>query len=422
MFDWANSAYALVITVAIFPAYYSSLAEGPVDFLGGRWELGSLFSYAISAAYLVLAITSPLLSGVADAGGKRLAFLRSFTYVGSVACMAMWWFDGLGRLGIGTLLFCVATIGFSGALVFYNAFLPVIATEDRYDAVSARGFSYGYIGSVLLLLACLAVILNPAWVGLPPDAVGRATRLCFVAVGLWWLGFAQYAFARLPADARRPLEAGWLRRGYREIARTWAQARLQPALTRFLAAFFFYSAGVQTVLLLASTFAENELGFETTELIVVVLLLQVVAIGGAWLFARVSRRVGNLLALLIMLAIWTVLCGLAYFVAAKTPFYLIAAAVGLVMGGVQSLSRSTYSKLLPEDTPDTTGYFSFYDILEKLSIVGGTFAFGLINQLTGSMRLSMLVLMVFFVIGALLLWTIRPMTVQHDDGTIGVRA
>ena len=407
MFDWANSAYALVITTAIFPAYYASLSAEPVRLLGGTWLLASLFSYALSAAYLVLAIASPLLSGIADASGKKLSFLRAFTFTGSLACVGMWWFDGVGRLGLGTALFVVATIGYAGALVFYNAFLPQIATEDRYDATSAMGFSYGYVGSVLLLLASLGFILNPGWIGLPPDATGTATRVAFVLVGLWWLGFAQIPFRRLPADSRAPMPPGWLRRGYREIAATWAQARAQPLLIRFLAAFFAYSAGVQTVLFLASTFASTELGFGTTELIVVVLILQVLAIGGALLFARVSRTVGNVNALLTMLVIWSAICVLAYFVTAKPTFYAVAALVGLVMGGIQSLSRSTYSKLIPAGTPDTTSYFSFYDLLEKVAIVVGTFSFGLINQVTGGMRLSMLSLTVFFAVGMALLWNVR---------------
>ena len=408
MFDWANSAYALVITVAIFPAYYASVGGGePVELIGRTYELPSLFSYAISAAYLVLAAASPLLSGIADASGRKLSFLRGFTLVGSLGCLGLWWFEGVEQLGLGTLLFMVATLGYAGALVFYNSFLPDIATEDRYDAVSARGFSYGYVGSVLLLLASLAIIMRPTLIGLAPDAIGTATRISFVLVGLWWLGFAQLAFSRLPGDRREKMPAGWLRQGYRELLDTWRAARQQPVLIRFLTAFFFYSAGVQTVLFLASTFAEAELDFGTSELILTVLILQVVAIGGAWLFARLSARLGNIPALLIQLVVWMSICGLAYFVTEKVGFYVIACFVGLVMGGIQSLSRSTYSKLIPPDAEDITSYFSFYDLLEKLAIVVGTFSFGMINQVLGSMRASMLALAGFFLVGLLLLWTVR---------------
>ena len=425
MFDWANSAYALVITVAIFPAYYSSLNDGPVDFLGGSFDLGTLFSYAISAAYLVLAALSPILSGMADASGRKLTFLRSFTIVGSLACISMWWFKGLEDLGLGTLLFMVATIGFSGALVFYNAFLPEIATEDRYDAVSAKGFSFGYIGSIILLIGCLVMILNPGWFGMyagpDPDlaeaATNKATRISFVLVGVWWLVFGLFSFSRLPKDRKVNMQKGWLREGYLELLKTWKEARSQPALIRFLSAFFFYSAGVQTVLFLASTFAESELDFETTELILVVLLLQVVAIGGAWAFAKTSKKFGNINALLIMLGIWVSVCLLSYFVAEKMSFYAIACLVGLVMGGIQSLSRSTYSKLIPADTEENASYFSFYDLLEKLAIVIGTFSFGFINQVTGGMRNSMLSLVFFFAIGAILLWTMKG-KIKNVDGVI----
>ena len=407
MFDWANSAYALVITTAVFPAYYNALSDGPVTVFGKSLGLESLLAFAISTAYILLAFASPLLSGIADASGKKLTFLRGFTLVGSFACMGMWLFEDLDRLAVGTSMYIIGTIGYSGALVFYNAFLPEIATEDRYDAVSARGFSFGYVGSVLLLLVSLGLILNPQWIGLDPEATGKATRVTFVMVGLWWLLFAQYAFSRLPKDNKLPMAAGWLRRGYKEIAHTWRDARAKPALIRFLTAFFFYSAGVQTVLFLASTFAGVALGFETTELIIVVLVLQIVAIGGAHLFAKLSERVGNINSLFVMLVIWTLICLGAYFVTDKPLFYGLAALVGLVMGGIQSLSRSTYSKLIPDETDDNTSYFSFYDLLEKLAIVAGTLVFGLVGTTPGGMRLSMLALTGFFVVGMVLLWTVK---------------
>ena len=410
MFDWANSAYALVITTAVFPGYYNSLGGGDVTVFGRGIGLESLLAFAISTAYVVLALTSPLLSGIADASGKKLTFLRGFTLLGSLACIGMYAFAGREQLAIGTALYILGTIGYAGALVFYNAFLPEIATEERYDAVSARGFSFGYVGSVLLLLASLGLILNPEWIGLDPGADRTAIRVTFVAVGLWWLLFAQFAFSRLPRDTKLPVAPGWLKRGYREIAATWREARTQPALIRFLTAFFFYSAGVQTVLFLASTFAGVALGFETTELIIVVLILQVVAIGGAHLFAGVSARLGNVNALLIMLVVWTLICLGAYFVTDKPLFYGLAALVGLVMGGIQSLSRSTYSKLIPEATAENTSYFSFYDLLEKLAIVAGTLVFGLVGTTPGGMRLSMLALTAFFLIGMALLYTVKART------------
>ncbi len=416
-FDWANSAYALVISVAIFPAYYAQITSERISIGSFSISNTGLYAFSISAAYLLIAILSPFLSGIADYGGKKKWFMRLFTTVGSLACLSLFFFkehvgmngdvQPLGQIFFGTGAFMLATIGFAGALVFYNAFLPEIATEDQYDRVSAKGFSYGYFGSVLLLILNLLMITFPGAFGLPEDGT-LAIRLSFVTVGLWWIGFAQIPFRRLPADQPgQPPVRTLFSKGFKELQRTWRVVRAESNILGFLAAFFFYSAGVQTVLFLAATFAENELNFGTSQLIIVILLLQIVAIGGAQLFARVSERMGNKFALISMLVIWVAICCTAYFVETDAQFYVIAAAVGTVMGGIQSLSRSTYSKLLPEKTKDTASFFSFYDILEKLAIVLGTFSFGIIEQITGGMRNSILALIFFFLLGLVLLISVR---------------
>ncbi len=403
LFDWANSAFALVISVAIFPAYFETVVADNVNILG--WELtsSSLLTFAISLSYLLIAAASPFLSGIADYGGRRKGFLRLFTTVGGVACLFLLFFTGTETLWIGLPAFMIGLIGFAGGLVFYNSFLPLIATEDRYDSVSARGFAMGYIGSVLLLIINLAMVQFPTVFGMAEGSTLPA-RLSFVSVGVWWLVFASFSLSRLPNDERRAGNLSDLAaHGWDELVKIWHNLQGMYQAKRFLLAFFCYSAGVQTVLLLASLFGSRELGFETSELIVVVLILQIVAIGGAYLFSFISKQRGNIFSLLVCLGIWLVICILAYFVQGKTSFYAVAAAVGLVMGGVQSMSRSTYSKLLPPNTPDTASYFSFYDVLEKVSIVLGTFLFGLLDVITGSMRLSMLMLAVFFVGGMVLL-------------------
>ena len=412
-FDWANSAYALVITVAIFPAYYSSMSDEPVSVLGTEFSLSAIYAYAISIAYLLITILSPILSGIADYSGRKLFFMRLFTTVGALACLSLWFFTGVETLAWGTLAFMLATIGFAGALVFYNAFLPTIVTPDRYDAVSAKGFSYGYVGSVLLLIANLLIITFHESLGLSESV---AARIAFVSVGLWWLGFAQYSYSGLPKDQRKHNVEDLLGKGFDELRKVWEAVKYQPNTKGFLLAFFAYSAGVQTILFLAATFAEEEFGFETTQLIIIILILQILAIGGAYLFAGVSKKRGNKTALLIMLGIWALICVAGYFIFLQWHFYALAATIGLVMGGIQSLSRSTYSKLLPPGTTDTTSYFSFYDILEKTAIVSGTFIFGLVNTLTGSMRGSVLVLTVFFLLGMLLLAriSIRPAVVKSS--------
>lgn len=406
LFDWANSAFALVITVAIFPGYYSAITDEYVNVFGIEMASSSLYAFAISAAYLLITLLSPILSGIADYGGKKKFFLKMFTFIGSISCLSLFFFKGMGQLSLGVIAFIFGMVGFAGGLVFYNSYLPQIVSEDNYDRVSAKGFAYGYVGSVLLLLFNLLVITKPEWFGLPTEGT-LAARLAFVTVGLWWLGFSTIPFRRLPNDEKGKPNADLMKRGFEELKKVWRAVKHQTNIKSFLLSFFFYSAGVQTVLYLAATFAEKELHFGASQLILVVLLLQIVAIGGAYLFARISDWKGNKVALVAMLIIWTIICIVAYFVYTEIQFYGVAAAVGMVMGGIQALSRSTYSKLIPENTTDTTSYFSFYDVLEKTAIILGTFSFGFIEQITGSMRLSVLVLGVFFILGLLALIRVK---------------
>jgi MFS transporter, UMF1 family len=410
-FDWANSAYALVITVAIFPAYFS--AHTPAEISIGQFKMANstLFSWSISLAYLVIALLSPLLSGIADYGGKRKVFLRFFTLLGSLACISLLFFTSEKTMWIGVTGFILATIGFAGGIVFYNSFLPQIATEDQFDKVSAKGFSYGFVGSVILLVINLYIIQHPTMFGFSES--GKAVPVAFVLVGLWWMGFAQIPLKRLPEDSDADLPQGIMSKGYAELKKVWQIVRRDSHVLGYLGSFFCFNAGVQTVLLLAAIFAEKVLGFNAEGLIYLILILQIVAIGGAELFARISGRIGNKRALAIMLVIWTGICITGYFVQTGLDFYLLAAAVGVVMGGTQSLSRSTYAKFIPENTPDTASYFSFYDVVDKISTVAGTFIFGVVEQLTGNMRMSVLSLVVFFVLSLILL---RPVTIKVIQG------
>ncbi len=406
-FDWANSAFALVITVAVFPAYYINQSPETISILGMDITNSALFSYTISLAYLLIVIALPFLSGIADYSGRRKAFLRFFTWMGAIACMVLFLFTGAATLWLGLIAFMVAQIGFDGGKVFYNSYLPLISSRDQYDKVSAMGFAYGYVGSVILLIVNLLMIQFPAYFGLPEGDL--PVRITFVMVGLWWIGFAWISFMRLPADHITPgsLETG-LRNGIDRFISAWKELRPQKNTMRFLSAFFFYSAGVQTILYLAATFAEKELDFSTSGLILLILILQIVAIGGAWLFAWISRLRGNKLSLIVMLVIWMIICILAFWTRSTSQFYLIAVLVGLVMGGIQATSRAAYSRLLHSgDDSRLNSYYSFYEVLEKAAIVFGTFSFGLIDQLTGSMRNSILVLALYFLAGLIFLWKVR---------------
>jgi len=418
MFDWANSAYALVITTAIFPGYFNGVTDKEFSFLGIEMTNTSLFSYSISFSYLIIAAMLPLLSGIADYGGKKLTFMKRFTYLGSISCMLLFFFTGMNNLWIGLGGFILAVIGFAGGQVFYNSYLPIIASEDQLDKVSAKGFSFGYVGSVILLIVNLLMISFPQFFGLDllvknfpqvfgGSATALAARFSFVMVGAWWMGFAQIPFNRLPKQAHVGKVDNLLSKGYAELKKVFQKVKKETHTKRFLMAFFCYSAGVQTAIFLASTFATDVLGFSTNELIIVVLILQIVAIGGAYLFAALSGKFGNKHTLILILIIWSLVCMAGYLVQDKTTFYAVAGGVGLVMGGVQSLSRSTYAKFIPEGSDDTASYFSFYDVLEKSAIVIGTFVFGFIDQILGGMRNSMLALVVFFVIGIIILSTVK---------------
>lgn len=402
MYDWANSVYSLVITSTIFPVYFNSVTRSSdgsdlVSFFGIEVVNTVLYSYSISFSFLLIALLSPLLSGIADTGGKKLEFMKFFCYLGSISCVGLYFFDG-DNLEWGIICSVLASVGYAGSIVFYNAYLPEISEESEYDYLSARGFSLGYIGSVILLVLNLMMIQKPEWFMIPDD--GIAARLSFLITGLWWAGFAQITFKVLPRNPHgKRITKHILYKGYHEIRKVWFEVRKINVMNKFLAAFFFYSMGVQTVMYLAATFGDKELGLPGDQLILTVMIIQFVAIAGSYLFAFLSKKFGNKFSLIIMVFIWILICGAAYFVYSVYEFYALAFVVGLVMGGIQSLSRSTFSKLIPRTTTDHASYFSFYDVTEKLAIVLGTFSYGFIEQLTGSMRNSSLMLGIFFLVG-----------------------
>lgn len=408
MYDWANSAYNLVITSTIFPIYYTAITTRKgepngdiVSFFGFKFLNSALFDYSIAAAYLLIAILSPILSSIADYKGNKINYLKAFCYTGSIACCLLFFFKR-DTLELGVLSAALAALGYCGSLVFYNAYLPEIATDEERDRVSAMGFGYGYAGSVILQLACFALVLKPELFGITDDSL--PPRISFLLVGLWWMGFAQITFANMPKNMPLPRHAehSLLYNGFVELGKVYQHVKTSKILKPYLLAFFFYSMGVQTVMLAATIFGSKELGLEAGQLITVILIIQLVAIAGAWLMAKLSERFGNLNILLLVVLIWIGVCIGAYFIRDANGFYIVATVVGLVMGGIQSLSRSTYARFMPE-THDTTSFFSFYDVTEKLAIVTGMFTFGFINSVMNNMRSGILALIVFFILGAVFL-------------------
>jgi UMF1 family MFS transporter len=411
-YDWANSVYSLVIVSTIFPIYYGAMAtneqgEDMVQFLGFEVKSSALFAFAISFSFLAIALLSPFLTAIADYSGRKKQFMQFFCYLGALCCALLFFFTKQ-TFTLSVFLFIIASIGFSGSIVFYNAYLPEIATEDRFDKLSARGFAMGYIGSVLLLIANLLLIMKPELFGIDPANKTIGPRISFLTTGIWWFGFAQYSFYYLPKNVHQKKPQGsWIWNGFRKLGTVVRQVKGLYFLRRFLLAFFFYNMGVQTVMYVAAVFGDQELSLPAENLILTVLILQLVAIGGAYGFAALSQRVGNIKALVTAVFIWVVICVWAYYVQGGLDFYALAALIGMVMGGIQSLSRSTYSKLIPQETTDTASFFSFYDVTEKISIVIGTLAYGYIDQLTGSMRNSVLALITFFIVGLVILLSVK---------------
>lgn len=410
MYDWASSSYNLVITSTIFPTYFESIAvdddsvsKTAVTFLGRQFENTALYNYAIAIAMFIVAIMSPLLSSIADYKGNKKKFLAFYMTMGSIACALMFFFQR-DTLWLGITGIIVACVGFWGAQVFYNSFLPEIAAVDDRDRISARGFVFGYIGSVLLQLICFVFVMMPDLFGITTE---KGAQISFLFVGIWWWSFGNYSLLRLP----KPIPAGGsdqhniLTKGYKELNKVWQQVKQLPKLKRFLLSFFFYNMGVQTVMLVAALYGKGELEIPTDNLIIAILIIQLIAIPGAFVISRLSSKIGNIKTLMILVVLWIFLCIGAYFVpkGGIYEFYALGAFVGFIMGGIQSLSRSTHAKLIPE-TRDTVSFFSFYDVTEKIAAVIGIVAFGYITELTGSQRNSVLALMGFFVIGLLLLF------------------
>ncbi|HEX6193196.1 MAG TPA: MFS transporter [Chitinophagaceae bacterium] len=426
MYDWGNSAYNLVITSTIFPTYFEAIAadnkqvsKTTITFLGRQFENTALYNYTLAFAMLIVAVMSPLLSSIADYRGNKKKFLNFFLTMGSLACALLFFFDTTSGttsspaspLGLGIICMIVACVGFWGSQVFYNSFLPEIAAPVDRDRVSARGFAFGYVGSVLLQIICFVFVFFPGIVGGFEGNGEDSTiqyRICFLLVGLWWWGFGQFSLSRLP----RPVPAGTgdlqhniLSKGYSELRKVWKQVKGLPPLKRFLLSFFFYNMGVQTIMLVAALYGKGELEIPTSNLIIAILIIQLIAIPGALVISWLSSRIGNLKTLMTLVVLWIFIC-IAGFYSPRggvNEFYALGASVGFVMGGIQSLSRSTYSKLMPQ-TRDTASFFSFYDVTEKIAAVVGIFSFGYITELTGSQRNSVLALASFFVIGLLLLF------------------
>jgi UMF1 family MFS transporter len=431
MYDWANSAYNLVITATIFPAYYVGITSSKipgepsyVNFFGIKIINTVLQDYALALVFMVVAISSPILSSIADYRRNKKVYLFWFSFLGAAACSALFFFKPQ-RIEYGIIVFSIAALGYWSSLVFYNSYLPDIVPPSERDRVSAKGYALGYIGSVLLQLICFAIILNPgilSYVGLDAGDRTAAARFSFLLVGLWWFGFAQITLRAMPIESRsvRKARKHVLINGFHELKLVFQQVKAMQVMRRFLFAFFLYSMGVQTVMLVAAGFAKKEI-FTAQEdepkLLITIIIIQLVAVAGAIGMSRLSKLIGNFNVLLMAVLIWIAVCIWVYFVHSQTTFYFVAAVVGLVMGGIQSMSRSTFAKLVPE-TKDTTSFFSFYDVAEKIALFIGLFLFGFIEHFTGNIRNSIVSLVVIFLLGLLALLYARAATTKEKNAAL----
>lgn len=405
-YDWANSVYSLVIASAVFPIFYNSLFDknNPyVVFLGYSFKNSALISFVTSAAFLCVALFSPPLSGIADYIGNKKIFMRFFNFIGAFSCIGLYFFD-LNSIGLGLTFYFFGLIGFWGSLVFYNSYLPDIAFPEQQDKISAKGYSLGYIGSVILLVINLAMIMS-----VKGAEKIEMMRYSFAMVGIWWIVFSQYTYFYLPKGNSNKQKVNFevVFNGFRELKKVWKMLESEIPLKRYLVSFFVFSMAVQTVMLVATYFGAQEIQWKDAEesqtgLITCILLIQLIAVAGAFLTSKASAKFGNINVLIFLNAFWLLLCFFAYFIKTPNDFYIMASLVGLVMGGIQSLGRSTYSKFLPK-TEVTTSFFSFYDVSEKIGIVIGMMLYGLIDQITGSPRFAIVFLGVFFFTAILLL-------------------
>jgi MFS transporter, UMF1 family len=428
MYDWANSAYNLVITTTIFPAYYvgvtSSKIKGEpsyVDFFGYKIINTVLQDYTLAVVFMIVAFSSPILSSIADYRKNKRVYLRWFSLLGAASCSALFFFTP-EKIEYGMIFFGLAALGYWSSLVFYNSYLPdIVPVEDR-DRVSAKGFAFGYTGSVLLQIICFIIILFPEKFGLDASDGTIGARVSFLLVGIWWFGFAQITLRAMPLESRQARKArkNVLTNGFKELKIVFNLVRKAPVLNRFLLSFFLYSMGVQTVMLVAAGFAKKEIFPEKKDepkLLITMIIIQLIAIFGAILMSRLSKKVGNIWVLILAVVIWIAACICGYYVKTQTQLYFLAAVIGLVMGGIQSMSRSTYAKLLPATT-DTTSYFSFYDVTEKIALFLGLFVFGTIEHLTGSIRNSILFLIIFFVFGLISLFNTKRAATRDKYETL----
>lgn len=412
MYDFANSAFATTILAVIFNHYFATVVAGGergVEFFGFRLHGASLFTFSISLSMLISAILAPFLGAVADASASKKRFLLIFCYMG-VLFTGLLYFVGEGNYWRGAIFFILANIGFAGGNVYYNAFLPEISTDKNIGRISGLGWALGYIGGGALLALNLIMLKYPNLLGLGEGFF--SVQDCFLSVSLWWFVFSLPTFFLLRERAQKiplPAETGYLKEGYQRLRRTFGRIRTFRELTKFLVAYLIYNEGIETVIVMASIFGADVLKMETGEIILFFLMVQGIAFFGSLLFGFLADALGNKRTIIISLAIWSLIVIWAFRLGIiwhpKTEYWVLGILTGIVLGGSQAASRSLQGVFTPD--ANSAEFFAFYGVSGKFASIFGPLIYGILIALTGSVQSGILSVLVFFVVGGILLWTVN---------------
>lgn len=403
MYDWANSAYSTTILAAVLPIFYASVAASTLD----ENTATSYLAYTHSIGMLCVALMAPILGAISDLSGKKISFLRSFSLLGMLATFSFA-FVGQGDWKLASFLLILSTIGFAGGNTFYDALLPDLVPPEKRDYISAKGYAFGYIGGGILLAINIMMIQNPGWFGLSTELAG--TRMAFISVAIWWFIFALPIFTRVPNRPRQVTglkTMGYVSAAVRRLGSTFKQIQRFPQLVKFLVAFWFFNDGINTIILMAAIYGKT-IGIDTGDLILALLITQIVGVPFTLLLGKAAEKWGSKNMLYVSLSVYVLIVILGYYMTSAVHFYALATLVGCVQGGSQAIARSIFSNLIPKRR--TGEFFGLVNVTSKFSSIFGPFVFGLVGQLTGSNRLAILSLIMFFIIGIIMMVFVNTKT------------
>jgi UMF1 family MFS transporter len=412
MYDFANSAFATTILAVIFNQYFATVVAGGgrgVELFGFRLHGASFFTFSVALSMAISAMLAPFLGAVADASGSKKRFLMVFCYT-AILFTGLLYFVHAGNYWRGAIFFIIANIGFAGGNVYYNAFLPEISNDENIGRISGFGWALGYIGGGILLGINLIMLKYPEWLGFPTGYF--TVQDCFFSVAIWWLVFSLPTFLLLRERAQKSSlssEEGYFKEGYRRLKHTFRRIKTFRELTKFLVAYLIYNDGIETVIVMASIFGAEVLGMETGEIILFFLMIQGIAFLGSLIFGFLADAIGNKRAVMISLTIWSLIVIWAFQLGIiwdpKTEYWILGILAGMVMGGSQAASRSLQGIFTPD--ANSAEFFGFFAVSGKFASVFGPLIYGIIILITGSVRSGILSVLLFFIVGMAILWTVN---------------